>query len=51
MSLRVMTYNVFNGGAGRENLLREVLRAVAPDVVRLWRSLRYEVGCSRPSNT
>ena len=35
MSLRVMTYNVFNGGAGRENLLREVLRAVAPDVVVL----------------
>jgi len=35
MSLRVMTYNVFNGGAGRENLLREVLRAVAPDIVVL----------------
>lgn len=35
MSLRVMTYNVLNGAAGRESLLLEVLRAVGPDIVVL----------------
>ena len=35
MSLRVMTYNVLNGGIGREGLLLEVLRAANPDVVVL----------------
>ena len=33
MSLRVMTYNVLNGGTGRESLLLEVLRAAVPDIV------------------
>ena len=35
MSLRVMTYNVLNGGTGRESLLLEVLRAAVPDIVVL----------------
>ena len=35
MSFRVMTYNVLNGGTGRERLLLEVLRVVAPDIVLL----------------
>ena len=35
MSLRVLTYNVLDGGAGRERLILEVLRVVAPDIVVL----------------
>lgn len=35
MPLRVMTYNILNGGVGREQYIREVIRAVAPQVVIL----------------
>src|SRR5687768_8570122 len=35
MHLRVVTYNVLDGGAGREALLAEVLEALAPNVVFL----------------
>lgn len=33
--LRVMTYNILDGGSGREPLLAEVLHAVRPDVATL----------------
>jgi endonuclease/exonuclease/phosphatase family metal-dependent hydrolase len=33
MTFRLMTYNILDGGAGREASLIEVIRAVAPDVV------------------
>lgn len=32
-NFRVMTYNILFGGVGRESLIREVVSAVAPDVV------------------
>lgn len=32
-ALRVMTYNILFGGVGREELIRDVVRAVDPDVV------------------
>jgi endonuclease/exonuclease/phosphatase family metal-dependent hydrolase len=33
MTFRLMTYNILDGGAGREAALTEVIRAAAPDVV------------------
>src|SRR5258708_23919375 len=33
MQLRIMTYNILDGGIGREALILEVLEAVQPDVV------------------
>ncbi len=33
MIFRLMTYNILDGGAGREAALTEVIRAAAPDVV------------------
>ncbi len=33
MTFRLMTYNILDGGAGREAALIEVIRAAAPDVV------------------
>ena len=35
MTLRVMTYNILNGGIGREQLIAEVLLSVQPDLVIL----------------
>ncbi len=35
MSLRVLTYNILDGGHGRESLIREVLQTHQPDVVFL----------------
>lgn len=35
MTLRVMTYNILDGGEGRENYLLEVLQAVQPDIAIL----------------
>lgn len=35
MNLRVMTYNILNGGRGRETLLLEVVQTVNPDVLLL----------------
>ena len=35
MSLRVMTYNVLDGGRGREELILEVLRTASPSVIVL----------------
>lgn len=33
MLFRVMTYNIFYGGVGREELIRQVIRAAHPDVL------------------
>ncbi len=33
MTFRLMTYNILDGGAGREAVLTEIIRAAAPDVV------------------
>jgi endonuclease/exonuclease/phosphatase family metal-dependent hydrolase len=35
MTLKIMTYNILNGGTGREQLILEVIRMVGPDVVLL----------------
>ncbi|HEX6385196.1 MAG TPA: endonuclease/exonuclease/phosphatase family protein [Anaerolineae bacterium] len=35
MSLRILTYNILDGGIGREGFILEVLQAVQPDVVIL----------------
>jgi len=39
MSFRVMTYNILDGGVGREPLILEVMRAAQPNIVIL-----HEVG-------
>ena len=42
MSLRVMTYNILNGGVSRESLIYEVIKEANPDVVILQEVLTEE---------
>jgi endonuclease/exonuclease/phosphatase family metal-dependent hydrolase len=35
LNLRLLTYNILDGGVGREAAISEVIRAAAPDVVVL----------------
>jgi len=32
MTIRIMTYNILYGGVGRESLICDVVRAIAPDI-------------------
>ena len=43
MTLRLLSYNIRRGGAGREQPLAAVIRAVAPDIVVLEEATRPEV--------
>ncbi len=43
MTLRVMTYNILNGGTGREQLIFEVLKMVNPDVILLEEVMDFRI--------
>ena len=35
MTIKVMTYNILNGGIGREQAILDVIRSIQPDIVIL----------------